>query len=471
VRICLITAADPEEALTGVATYVRDLASALVRRGHDVGHVYLRPALRGRAEWAIRWTARGAVRCAGVAIAAAPQAGIQERLRTDAQGGILTRGLVAAVRSIGPDVVHLHDLSGVPADLIPACRAAGYPVVVTLHDFWALCRRLLFVRPDLSPCDGPDHGRNCARYCTGTSPVSRRLAARIEEGGGPLARPVRAAHRVYRRLRGFAASQFIVPDAVPVPTVPAAAVVRAFASRETLIREAVLQATSLLVPSEDTRAQYVYHGYPAGRIRVMPLSLLFEGPPLRPRAGVGHPVRFGYLGRVNPWKGAHILAAAAAGIRPDRARFTFYGAVEREDQRYLTALAGGAGNVFFRGRYVRAQLAHIMEEIDVAVFPSIMRETQGLVGLEAQCAGLPIVAAAGGAIPEYVRDGIDGLLFVPGSTVDLRRQLQRLIDAPDLIGRLAANVRPPRRMEAHLADLLPVYENAARGGVGAAASV
>src|SRR5579862_4984292 len=308
---------------------------------------------------------------------------------------------LAAVEGIHPDVVHVHDLSGVPADIIPACCARAYPVIVTLHDFWAFCRRLLLVRQDLTPCDGPDGGRNCARYCAGEPRPTRRMLTRLLIQTGPLSRPLRMARRAYRRVRGARASQFVVRRGTGSAGATGDAIT-AYASRQALMRDALLAATCLLAPSEDTRAQYERQGYPRGRIRVLPLSLLFEGRARGPRGFRGYPVRFGYMGRVNAWKGAHVLAEAAAEIPADRAHVTFYGAVEPEDERYLTVLAGGGGRVSFSGRYTRAQLAEIVEEIDVAVFPSIMRETQGLVGLEAQIAGLPVIAAAGGASPEYV---------------------------------------------------------------------
>src|SRR5579864_7667111 len=109
-----MTAADPDEALTGVATYVRDLASALARRGHEAAHVYLGSGPRRRGDWAIRWSVRGTARCAAVSVRPAPRTELRERLRADAVGGTLTQALCAAVRSVDPDVVHLHDLSGVP---------------------------------------------------------------------------------------------------------------------------------------------------------------------------------------------------------------------------------------------------------------------------------------------------------------------------------------------------------------------
>jgi hypothetical protein len=49
------------------------------------------------------------------------------------------------------------------------------------------------------------------------------------------------------------------------------------------------------------------------------------------------------------------------------------------------------------------------------------------------------------------------LLFQPGDAEDLARQLQRLIDEPPLLARLAGNIAPVRSMDHELAELEALY--------------
>jgi glycosyltransferase involved in cell wall biosynthesis len=54
-----------------------------------------------------------------------------------------------------------------------------------------------------------------------------------------------------------------------------------------------------------------------------------------------------------------------------------------------------------------------------AVLPSAWEETFGLAAVEAMALGVAPVAAAHGAFPEIITDGVDGVLFRPGDPAAL----------------------------------------------------
>jgi glycosyltransferase involved in cell wall biosynthesis len=76
---------------------------------------------------------------------------------------------------------------------------------------------------------------------------------------------------------------------------------------------------------------------------------------------------------------------------------------------------------------------------DVFVLPSL-HEGYGMAFAEAMAHGLPIIAAAAGAIPETVSCDA-GLLVQPGDAAALARALRRVIAEPALAMRLAAGSR------------------------------
>jgi glycosyltransferase involved in cell wall biosynthesis len=461
-KILLVTYDNPFEALTGVATYVRGLSEGLIQRGWEVSHTY-----RSFRSWCLRpclkWSDRdGRVVARVVTPSLLPQGVIENPIR-DVRHPVLERLFEEVLLRIRPDLVHLHDLSGIPAAFVLAAKRHQFPVVITSHDFWPFCRQLLLLRPSLIPCEGSEGGRNCALFCSARPLVARRLlhllsamvpSPRIHDG-------LRRSIRLYCRLRGRASSQFVVPPSPHFPRLKAPRVEKVYRERESLMREALLSADILLTVSKFAKSKFMRHGYPANRIRVVPLSSQFtDRVPWRLRTFQGYPVRFGYLGRVTPWKGAHIIAEAVRGIPADRAQFTFYGAVEEQDLRFLVNLSGSHQSFYFRGRYTHDGLQGILDEIDVLIYPSVMSELQGLVGLEAQAAGLPIIGAERGGIAECVQHEVNGLLFSAGSASSLRDQVLRIINDPDLIARLSANVVRPRPMHEHISEIERVYAEA-----------
>ncbi len=91
----------------------------------------------------------------------------------------------------------------------------------------------------------------------------------------------------------------------------------------------------------------------------------------------------------------------------------------------------------------RPDAAALCRAFDVQAVPS-PAEPFGLVLLEAMAQGVPVVAAAGGGVPEIVRDGTDGLLVPSGDADALADALDRVLTGPDLRARLAA--AGPRRV-------------------------
>ena len=82
-----------------------------------------------------------------------------------------------------------------------------------------------------------------------------------------------------------------------------------------------------------------------------------------------------------------------------------------KDRNILQALAGSllSGHVRFIGKISRDDMYRYYSAADIFVFPGI-RETLGMVYLEAQSCGLPVVAFHNGGIPEVVQDRVSGFL-------------------------------------------------------------
>jgi D-inositol-3-phosphate glycosyltransferase len=128
-----------------------------------------------------------------------------------------------------------------------------------------------------------------------------------------------------------------------------------------------------------------------------------------------------FVGRIQPLKAPDLLLEAAARMLADdpslreRLEVHVIGAPSGsglEAPRQLEQLAARLGigdlvrNLAPQPPY---RLAQHYRAADVAVVPS-HNESFGLVALEAQACGTPVVAAAVGGLPTAVRDGVSGVL-------------------------------------------------------------
>ncbi len=114
-------------------------------------------------------------------------------------------------------------------------------------------------------------------------------------------------------------------------------------------------------------------------------------------------------------------------------RFFLVIAGEGREKKRIQALAREQlpGRVIFLGKVPRNDMFRFYSAGDVFAFPGI-RESLGMVYLEAQSCGLPIVAFENGGIPEVVRSGQTGFLVPMYSTSAFARAIEGLLSDNDL---------------------------------------
>ena len=76
---------------------------------------------------------------------------------------------------------------------------------------------------------------------------------------------------------------------------------------------------------------------------------------------------------------------------------------------------------------------------------------------EAFQAGVAVVGARTGGIPDLIEDDISGLLFETGSPEDLARRLRELIEHPARVTALAARAPRVKTMEQDAAEWEDAY--------------
>jgi glycosyltransferase involved in cell wall biosynthesis len=440
-RILFVTASYPPESLGGVELHVQGLCRALAAAGHEP-HILARSGKLPHLQ-----TARETVQ--GVPVtrlgntfedaSSLPDMVANERI-ADAFAAELLR--------LRPDVVHVHHLTCLSTRIPERCRAAGVPVVLTLHDFWMGCPRGQRITAALDLCP-TIRLQKCL-------PCLRELWPHLlGRGASPELLAEERDARDLARLEEYHAG----------------------------VRAALAACDLLVTPSAFMRRMYLDYGVAPERIVVVENGLpvgrwrraLLAQPRRRREAG---PLRVAFIGSVLPSKGPHLLIEAVRRLGdPAAFRVDVWGEVlpfhhdRGYGERLEQARQGLAASVTLHGAYRNEDLPEILSGADAVVVPSLWYEAFGLTVREAFLAGVPVVVAGHGALAEAVEDGRTGLHFAPGDAASLADALRRLRDEPGLAERLAAAAAGRVRDETEAArQLLGLYDRVRAAGPGGPAA-
>ncbi|WP_255954477.1 D-inositol-3-phosphate glycosyltransferase [Streptomyces odontomachi] len=156
-----------------------------------------------------------------------------------------------------------------------------------------------------------------------------------------------------------------------------------------------------------------------------------------------------FAGRIQPLKGPDVLLHAVGELLEEcpglRSRIVVpvvggpsgSGLAEPERLQKLAARLGITDVVQFRPPVRQDQLADWFRAASLLVMPSYS-ESFGLVAIEAQATGTPVLAAAVGGLPVAVRHGVTGFLVQGHEPAAYARVLRDLATDPTLTDRMGA---------------------------------
>ena len=199
-----------------------------------------------------------------------------------------------------------------------------------------------------------------------------------------------------------------------------------------------------------------YLQIPRERIEIVPLGLdttdfnkslappvtLKDLPPTVPPLPT-RPPTVGYLARLAPEKGLHVLAEAFILLRQlpgmKQTQLRIAGWMGEQNRQYAERIfarlrmAGLEGAFTYVGELDRRGKLAFLESIDVLSVPTTYREPKGLFVLEALAAGVPFVQPDHGAFPEVLAELGGGTLHRPEDPHDLAERLREImLDLPAL---------------------------------------
>ena len=420
----------------GFVAYIEELMDEQVRRGVDVAYFFTgRYYPYGRGPRLKRWH-RGGVTMLEVVNSPLHDHGRQPELelhepRTE-------RLFERALEEVSPDVVHFHELAGLPSSVLDVVRRSGTPSVMTLADYFPLCSTFKLFDAQGQVCLRHDVGADCV---ASTAADSRHPGLLYEA----TARHELDTRRVLRRLPS---KWRLVRSAGSRVEASPAAGPQAFQNRRDVNVERLNRIDRLIAISERVAEIYSLLGVDRSKISTIYLTLS-RIERLRPRQQQQgtRPLTFATIaGLTSRPKGSQLVVEAVRllsdSVPAGSFRLIALGPIDAPvaaELEHLEAIEVGPA-----GPFSDDQLDAVLDEVDVGIVPSIWEEAYGLVGPEFLAKGIPVIANAIGAMPEYTRDGETGWLNHSCSAPELARIMREAIEHPEQVARLNARILAAR---------------------------
>lgn len=227
------------------------------------------------------------------------------------------------------------------------------------------------------------------------------------------------------------------------------------------------------------RAMRDYLELPGSKVGVIPSGIHVDD--FQPRnSAPSRPFTVGYLARIAPEKGLHLLCeawrAVARELGPGRSRLLVAGDPATDHSGYLRGIRrrmrrwGLEDSFEYRGSPSRAEKIRFLRELDVLSVPTCYDEPRGLYTLEAQACGVPVVQPRRGVFPEIIGATGGGLLVEPDDAAALARGILDLHGDPERAAELGRRGREGVREHYDARKMatatLRSYERLVHGGRG-----
>jgi len=298
---------------------------------------------------------------------------------------LLSRFSEKLISAEAPDIVHSGHSMRVHEFIRTSIREK-IPYVMTLTDFFLICPKVILAPNNNTLCSGPDNGKACRELCGEFSEnfISNRLktAREILENAKQVISPSNFVAKIF--------------------------------SKE----------------MSNIDIQIIGHGIRYSHI-------------LQKNTKYQKEVKlvFGYAGTLAFHKGVHILIQAFTGIDNVNVELRIYGTGDERYVKMLMKMAGDDQRIKFCGTFSSEQIGEVLAQVDVVVIPSICYESYSLILHEAFASNVPVLASGLGGTLEKINDGINGFLFAPGDSDELKLRIKSIMDNPQTLNAMQENLR------------------------------
>ena len=357
--------------------------------------------------------------------------------RTLIMGKRLPDGLKAFrdyINTSKPDIIHFHELAGsngITIHHVKAARDSGAKVIMTFHLASYSCRTGNLVYKEKELCDGKIDLYKCS-------------SCYLHKSANPLLKAFLLPSSLLLHRVGVDTSNLNNSVGTGLGTV---SLMDNFKSK---FEKLIELCNKVVVITEWYKKILLLNGVVEDKI-----CFISQGLPSEKRtdathknATVDYPIRLIFLGRINPFKGLHLLLEAILSLPENKIELDIFG--QTGDDAYEQAWRKKTinnKNIHWKGKLQQHEVVSTLQNYDALCLCSTFSEMSPLVIQEAFAAGIPVIASNVYGNAEQIKHTVNGLLFQFKNVNSLKDELLRCINTPTLLGDLKKNIKPPKSFD------------------------
>jgi glycosyltransferase involved in cell wall biosynthesis len=355
------------------------------------------------------------------------------------------KNFIAYLKKEQPDLIHFHELAGsngITLKHLQASKSSGAKVIMTFHLAGYTCKTGTLVYKGRFLCNGKINLVKCS-------------TCYLNSRGYTKAAPFLIGASAILHKLSIDTSKLNNKMGTALGTVPILAKITT--DLQTLINS----CDRVVAITHWYKNVLQLNSIDPQKICFIPQALPFDNftQPSKIRS-VHSPLRLLFLGRLNKFKGLHLIVEALREIDSTLVSLSIFGNSDDEEFEYVQRIkTSNQSNIYWGGKLEQKDVVPTMREFDILCLCSTFSEMSPLVIQEAFAARIPVIASNVYGNAEQITHGDNGLLFKFNDVEDLRKHILILIKHPELLDQMKIKISPPRSFKNLASDYLDLYKS------------
>ncbi len=338
------------------------------------------------------------------------------------------------IRHEKPDIIHFHEIAGsngITLKHVQLAKRSSAKVLMTFHLAGYSCKTGTLFHLGKSECNGVIDLHKCS------------VCHLQSIGNGNIAATLTATSTM---LHYFSINTILWQNKLGT----ALGTVSVISKFKQSLHSLVSLCDNVISITDWYKNILIANGINESKIKVIKQGLPFnDGQKISCKdISLSKPLKLVFLGRINKSKGLHLLLDALNDIDPKLVELTIFGTTDDSYfESYLNEIIASKKNIVWIGKLKQEDVVKTFQKYDILCLCSTLSEMSALVIQEAFAAGIPVLATNVYGNAEQIQHNHNGLLFQFNNVEDLRIQILRCINEPNLISSLAKNIKTPRSFD------------------------